>query len=355
MLLITFDLSSLVYVYGSRMYIVSSFMQNLNKMFPEATENNSFFAITTRIVYTVIMNSILFGIMLALLGLQIYHENLDENKPEAFKAKEAERGQQLYYVSNVAGYMVMSTILVPILSIVIFILANYYYVLELMIKINVHVVENEKFREKLEDYGEVAQGIMGFAKQNVHATPGRLRDIQSLTTFQKVFYVLREWWIDLIFFLWTTIVILYCYFFYSYASQDKVAGTFYLIYMVSFVACVVMFTAGNYQTLLIVTVTNFIMIPLFLSFAGQSLVDKCRSLSSKVDAEKEPLEESISSSISEEKGEAERSVTQFSVVRRNRTASPQSATSRVDENDVDENDVASILPDFVSKSQVRLK
>jgi len=56
--------------------------------------------------------------------------------------------------------MIAATLVVPILSIVVFALANYYYILELMISINMHVVQNEEFREKLEDYGDVAKGMV---------------------------------------------------------------------------------------------------------------------------------------------------------------------------------------------------
>lgn len=268
------------------MYIVSSFMQNLNNMFPDA-DASGLFGITSRLVYTIVMNSVLFGAMLLLLGLQIYHENLDENKPEYFKAWEAESDDELYYVSHIAAYMITATIIVPILSIVVFVLANYYYILELMIKINVHVLKNSALRSTLEEYGDVAQGIMGFAKTNVHATPGRLRDIQSLSTFQRVFYVLREWWIDLIFFIWSVIISLYCYFYYEYSSKTQVTGTFYIVYLVTFLTCVMLFAFANYHTFAIVLITNILMLPMLLSFAGQALVDKCKSLKSgRIAAEK---------------------------------------------------------------------
>ena len=62
-------------------------MTNLDSMFPEA-QSKSAMPITSRIMYTVVLNSLLFGFMLIQLGLQIYHENLDENKPDHIIAKQ---------------------------------------------------------------------------------------------------------------------------------------------------------------------------------------------------------------------------------------------------------------------------
>lgn len=330
MILITFDIISLVYVYGSRMYIVSSFMKNLNAMFPNATDGDSLFNITSRLVYTIVMNSILFVVMLVLLGLQIYHENLDENKPEYFKAWEEERDEQWFYVSYTIAYMVLATIVVPLLSIVTFILANYYYILELMIKINMQVLKNSKFRSKLEDYGDVAQGIMGFATKNVHATPGRLRDIQTLSTFQRVFYVLREWWIDLVFFLYASALVLYAYFYYEYISRAQVSDTFFLVYLVTFVLCLAMFIMANYHTYGIVMITNILIIPLLLSFAIQTLFDKMSSMKSgKIDAEKKlaDSENTLKDPISTDDVDLERPESQLITVRSDRNTSMSAKSS----------------------------
>ena len=281
LILITFDIISLIYVYGSRIYIVFKFMQNLTEMMPDIADTNSIFAFTNRIIFTVILNSFLFASMIALLGLQVYHENLPENKPAEVLQQEEETGEEKIIMTHVAAYMLITTLLVPILSIVVFALANYYYLLELMIKVNVQVLQSGDMREKIDEYGEVAQGIMGFAKKNVHATPGRLRDIQSLTTFQRVFYVLREWWIDLLFSVWSAILVLYSYFFYEYVSKDSVNGTFYLVYIATFVTCVSIFVFANYHTFLVVLVTNVIMVPLFLSYGLQTLSNKCKTLSNR--------------------------------------------------------------------------
>lgn len=260
-------------------------MQNLTTMMPDLSDTNSIFSFTNRIVFTVILNSFLFASMIFLLGLQVYHENLSENKPIDVQQKESETGEEQIVMSHVATYMLITTLVVPILSLVVFAFANYYYLLELMIKINAHVLNSSDMREKIEEYGDVAQGIMGFAKKNIHATPGRLRDIQSLSMFQRVFYVLREWWIDLLFFIWSVILVIYCYFFYEYVSKDSVSGTFYLLYLATFTICVSIFIFANYHTFLVVIVTNVIILPLFISYGTQALINKCKTLSNQAKVE----------------------------------------------------------------------
>ncbi|XP_067930790.1 uncharacterized protein [Watersipora subatra] len=286
-ILITFDVCSLLYVYVSRMYIVYCFMKNLESMFPNATDASNRFAITTRIFYTVVLNSLLFGFMIIHLSLQVYHENLPENKPAAHREKELARGEkvQIIYVSYIAGLMMVCTIVLPIFNIVIFVLANYYYVIELMVNINLHVVRKKECRKKLEEHGDVAKGIIGFAGQNVHATPGRLRDLQTLTMFQRVFFVLREWWIDVIFAVWATMVVGYCILFFQYynshvaifdyVNTSAEQQTFSIIYICSFMICASLFALGNYHSFVVVALTLVIMVPLFLSFAVQAILDRC--------------------------------------------------------------------------------
>ena len=275
-------------------------MKNLESMFPEATGQNTRFAITSRIFYTVVLNALLFGFMIIHLALQVYHENLSKNKPTSHRLAEIEASKNLglpeddveiVYMSYVGGLMLICTIVVPIFNIVIFILANYYYIIELMIKINLHVVKKEDFRKQLEEHGDVAKGILGFAGKNVHATPGRLRDIQSLTTFQRVFFVLREWWIDLIFFAWAIIIVGYCILFIEYYNShvsitDYLGSSeedqlFSIIYVCSFMLCISLFALGNYHSFLVVIVTIILMLPLFFSFAIQAIMDKCSEATGK--------------------------------------------------------------------------
>lgn len=276
------------------MYMVYSFMNNLDAMFPNATNRDSRFSITTRIFYTVVLNALLFGFMIIHLCLQVYHENLPENKPVWHREKELALSEdaEIIYMSHVAGIMLITTVIVPIFNIIVFVLANYYYILELMININLHVVRKDDCRKKIEEHGDVAKGIMGFAGKNVHATPGRLRDIQSLSTFQKIFFVLREWWIDIIFFVWVSIILGYLYLFYEYYTNhvsfsqidDTITAsqlTFSIVYVCSFMICVGLFVLGNYHSFVVVIVTVIIALPLFLSFAIQALMDKCGEVAGK--------------------------------------------------------------------------
>lgn len=293
LILVAFDICSLLYVYASRMYIVYKFMSNLNSMFPDATDKDSRFGITMRIFYIVLVNALLFGFMIMHLSLQIYHENLPENKPYEHRQKEAALGEgvEVMYMSYVTGMMILMTVIIPIYNIVVYILANYYYILELMIKINVHVIQKEDCRRQLEEHGDVAKGIMGFAGKNVHATPGRLRDIQTLSTFQRVFYVLREWWIDLIFLVWASLLVGYSILFYdyysnhvalhSYADSTSSQQTFSIVYICSFMLCAALFLMGNYHSFVVVFITIVISIPLFFSFTIQAIIDKYREAAGK--------------------------------------------------------------------------
>ena len=291
-------------------------MTNLDSMFPEA-QSKSAMPITSRIMYTVVLNSLLFGFMLIQLGLQIYHENLDENKPDHIIAKQDQLSHEtgdeveLVVVGITAGLMLPATIIVPLFSIVVFVLANYYYVLELFIKINIEVINKKECREKLEEHGDVAKGLVGFASKNIHATPGRLRDIQSLSTFQRVFYVLREWWIDLIFFLWGFIIVGYCvlfYFYYTnhvsvynYADGGTTAQqTFSIIYVCCFMVCVSLFLLANYHSFAVVFVTIIIMVPLFISFAIQAIYDKIREASGHGKRKQEDVTKGIISFMQKE-------------------------------------------------------
>jgi len=57
--------------------------------------------ITTRIVYTVTMNSIVFGVMLTHLGLQVHGDN--EKKPDWVLAREEKLNTELIYITYTSG------------------------------------------------------------------------------------------------------------------------------------------------------------------------------------------------------------------------------------------------------------
>lgn len=272
---------TLIYVYGCRIYIAFTLHQNITSMVPNVKKEDTYWSFGNRTVFNIFLNSFLFVLMIFLLALQVYHENLSENKPIDVQQKENETGEEQIVMSQITIYMIITTLIVPTLSLVVFAFLNYYYLLEIMIKVNIHVLNSGRLRNKIKQHSPQTNDILRFAKMNIHATPGRLRDIKSLNLFQRVFYILQEWWIDLLVLIWVAMIATYCYFTYNHINTGSMSGLFLQIYLATFVLCASIFVLVHFHGIIIVLVVSITALPLCMSVILQIIIERCKLLSSR--------------------------------------------------------------------------
>ena len=266
---------TLIYVYFVRIHIIFRIQQTVAGVMPAVTKDDGMFSLGNRALFTAFLNLISFMSMILLLGLQIYYENLPESKSSEVLQMENSTNVEQIVMSYVTVYMLITTLLVPILSIVVFALANYYYLLELMIKINFYLSRSAKLRNRLRASSDTADDIINFAKDNIHATPGRLRDLYSLNAFQRVFYILREWWADLLSLCWISVLGFFCYFSYTSIDSDSDSETLFpQIYLSTFIISASILALTNFHVILIVIVAITLFLPLCVSVGVQTAISK---------------------------------------------------------------------------------
>ena len=263
----------LIYTHAVRIHILYKIQMNVISI----TTDDSLFSLGYRTAFTAFLNTVLYLSMILLLGLQFYNDNLTEIKPAEVLQKENDTGVTEVVVTPAATYMLVTTLLAPILSVVTFVLANYYYLLEVMIKVNVCTLKSRKLRNKVRESGETGDEMLDLAKDNIHATPGQLRDLHSLNAFQRVFYILREWWADLLFLCWISVLGFYCYFCYTSVDSD-LETLFPQLYISSFVISASILALTNFHVILIVIVAITLFLPLVASLTTQTVVSFIHSL-----------------------------------------------------------------------------
>lgn len=150
-------------------------------------------SILPRAYITVLGNTLIFLILIFMLGAQMHQENLE---------------QESYRMTWKSGLLTTSLIVLPIYSMILFLVVNSYWVLETFININLQISQSEEFQKKLEeDYGASVSGAVSFAVSKGSKTQDQLDNIQSLSTSKKILYSLTEIHSVVLLLMWEAIVI----------------------------------------------------------------------------------------------------------------------------------------------------
>ncbi|XP_013379368.1 uncharacterized protein LOC106150892 [Lingula anatina] len=197
MILLFIDLVDLSIVYVSRMYMVRRLVKDMELILNvhgfKVSERTGFCGgILTRTYICIVGNSFLFAVMLLLLGFQIHADNYISED---------------YLLSFRSAFMILCTVLIPFLSLVNFILVNYYWILECLLLISKYAARDfgdavEVYREK---YGEAFADTLEHIIRNTEANESRIRDIQQVAPMQKFLYGTQEWWIIILVILFNTL------------------------------------------------------------------------------------------------------------------------------------------------------
>ncbi|XP_013379434.1 uncharacterized protein LOC106150944 [Lingula anatina] len=149
---------------------------------------SKFGRVLQRFYFTMLGNTMLMGLMLCTLGVQVLYDNQDSGD---------------YTMSLYAILQIVLVLFFPFYSIFLFIAVNYFWIFELFISINRAVMRKKEIQENLvKDYGEMVGEVLNFAIDKSDYTEVRHEDIQTITSTQKFFYALWEWWIAILLLMW---------------------------------------------------------------------------------------------------------------------------------------------------------
>ena len=153
-MLLGIDLIDLLWTQALRMYMLYKLIKDINKILNPNQEANCCSysiggSILPRAYITVLGNTLIFLFLIFMLGAQMHQENLE---------------QQAYRMTWKSGLLTASLIVLPIHTMVLFLVANSYWVLEMFIKINLQISKSEEFQKKLEeDCGASVSDVVNFA------------------------------------------------------------------------------------------------------------------------------------------------------------------------------------------------
>ena len=125
-----------------------------------------------RTYLTTMGSTLTFLVLLAMLILQVHQDNLVDES---------------YTLSWRSWLILLAFMLLPLCSIVIFILANAFWVTELLLRVNIRIGKDEDFNKELEkQYGVIASDALTYTMKKVQSNEERLEEI-ILTSLAKKF------------------------------------------------------------------------------------------------------------------------------------------------------------------------
>ena len=170
---------------------------------------------------TIVGNAVLFLLQVVLMGAQMNAENLQTSKH--------------YYMGYRSGMQAFCLIVLPLYSMFMFVMANSYWVMELLIMLNLKVGTSPDFQKKY-DSDVVVSDAVGFCMARAETTKDRLADIQSLSTSKKVLYGLSDARIIVLLLIWVALVCMVLFTFDAFENPiyDSLAlGSFAVVAAVS--------------------------------------------------------------------------------------------------------------------------
>ena len=119
------------------------------------------------------MGSILtFLVLVLMLILQVHQDNLTDES---------------YRLSWRSWLILLAFMLLPLYSIVVFILANAFWVMELLLRVNIRIGKDEDFNQELtKQYGVIVSDALTYTMKKVQSNEERLEEIR-LTPLPKKF------------------------------------------------------------------------------------------------------------------------------------------------------------------------
>ncbi|CAH1792325.1 unnamed protein product [Owenia fusiformis] len=226
-ILLSFDIFDLLFTYIVRMVLAYKLLDDLRLTIPMTKENEGRITwlggIFPRLYWTLVGNTIFFTMMMIMLSLQIHQVNyIDED----FRA------------TWDVWFMILITVVLPVLSIFLFVFINSFWVNEAMIYIARHVANNTEFRDNLEEeYADITKESVSFIVKNTVATDSRLQNIRDASLTQKIFHASDDPFSIVLIIIWIGLVVTFGIIFQPYTTVNEVGLTmlyFFIAFLVNF-------------------------------------------------------------------------------------------------------------------------
>ena len=160
-----------------------------------------------------------------------------------------------------SGSLILALTLMPWLNLLSFALVNYYWLLEILVSMNIKLATDVEFQNHMKSkYGEMVTDIINAAMLKANTSKKTLADINATAYMKKLLWVLQQPLSAIVFFAWQAIILLtsvafdadYCFINCKYI---------YWILMVTFVICTCLINVHA----LLATISFNIMISLLFS------------------------------------------------------------------------------------------
>ena len=229
-ILLTIDVLDLLWTQSVRLYMIYQLFADLKDTMKSDEDEESKKSccssadaggLLMRGYVTIVGNAVLFLLQVVLMGAQMNAENLQTSKH--------------YYMGYRSGMQAFCLIVLPLYSMFMFVVANSYWVMELLIMLNLKVGTSPDFQKKY-DSDVVVSDAVGFCMARAETTKDRLADIQSLSKSKKVLYGLSDARIIVLLLIWVALVCMVLFTFDAFENPiyDSLAlGSFAVVAAVS--------------------------------------------------------------------------------------------------------------------------
>ncbi len=257
LVLIILDVVSLFITQTIRMYMLYKLMRDLRKVFSPAEENPGCCKwdlagrILPRAYHTIAGNLVLMLVLIGLFGCQCNRDNATTSD---------------YRLSTSSGLLMMCFILLPNLSLLLFVIENAYWLLELFMTINFVVGSDKGFQEDLkEHYGEMVAGTLRYTMDKMPTSDQRLHSLKDTNSVRKFLYAVTELLALVLLCFWQLLVFLALYYFDGFADATSILlgrVVFAVVCLVANPHTVVLSVLGNF--LAAAGLASLIVYPIFV-------------------------------------------------------------------------------------------
>ena len=180
-----------------------------------------------RVLLTVVGNSLVFFTLIFMLTLQL---DADIN--------EANEDETPTYTPGYRGYILLVCfLLLPWFSLVLSLLANSYYIMDLLISVNVQLAQKSTdVQDQLKDeYGGALEDALQFASTRSADAQTQLDALRAMSSFRKLLHGLNELYVIFLVFLWQLLAIMPLVFFRARLTRWTwiVDGIYFLLVAIS--------------------------------------------------------------------------------------------------------------------------
>ncbi len=248
--LLLIDILDLIWTQLVRIYMLRRFVKDLQKAL-KPKESITWFL--HRMYFTVVGNTLLFLFLIFIMGAQMNNDNATS---------------QDYSMTFRSTIMSLALIILPILSIILFLFANSYWVLEFLINTNIAISADANFKEALgEEYGYTIEDTLQFVSARANDSKNQLLTLKEVHPFKRILYGLTEVHVLSLLFIWEVLIAL-VWILFNGMSTTVALWTIKMLFVVLSVIVNghVLLLALTMNTMLPIAIVGFISYPFCVSF-----------------------------------------------------------------------------------------